>query len=149
MGKRILTITRRRAIAACLSKMKVYIEEPIYGDVNVSGIRCRILGEIRNGETKRFYIDSEKRRVFVVCNGGEEFDGNHFFTVPAGTDDVYSSGKNYYTPYEGNPFLFDDASDELVREYRKKSILPLCITVSTVVLVLAAATVLIFGFFGA
>ena len=148
MGKRILTITRRRAMTAALSKMKVYIEDPIYGDVNVSGVPCHALGELRNGETKQFYIDSGKRKIFVVCNGSEAFEGNQAYEIPAGTDDIYVSGKNYYAPYEGNPFLFSGISDRLVQELRKNSVLPLCITAATTVLVLAAAVVLILGLFG-
>ena len=117
---RRLWITRQKTMAACLTKMKVYIEDP-EGDTMINGVSCRKLGDLKNGQKASFAIGEEKVRVFVV--GDELFrDQFHEFRdVPAGEEDVILSGKNVLKPFSGNPFRFDGAAAEAVQEHRKQT----------------------------
>jgi len=117
---RRLWIKRHKRFVGCGGKMKVYIEDPIEGDTKISGVMCRKLGTLKNGEKKRFEIDNEAARVFVIGDKLSRNIYNEFIDIPAGQEDIFLSGKNYYNPFAGNPFRFDGVSDEEVLQDRKK-----------------------------
>ena len=125
---RKITIYRRKTVIACISKMQVYIEDNIFGDTVISGVKCRRLGELKNGESKTFSIDEGKKRVFALADNMSRDVWNESITIPSGGDDVYLSGKNHYDPLNGNPFRFDDNDDEEVIRNRKKESLAWWVT---------------------
>lgn len=107
---RRLWITRRKADAACLTKMKVYIEDP-EGDTAINGFPCRKLGELKNGEKATFPIGYNEARIFVVADSLSKNLYNEFVMIPEGEEDVILSGRNVLKPFSGNPFRFDDVTD--------------------------------------
>ncbi len=120
---RKLTVWRRKTFAACFTKMKVYIEDPIFGDTVISGVKCRRLGELKNGEAKNYSVGEGERRVFVLADSVDTEQWNECYTVPAGTEDVRISGKNNCNPFEGNLFRFDgNGTEEVIRERRKSNL---------------------------
>jgi len=117
---RRLWITRRKATAACAAKMKVYIEDPENGDLEIDGIFCRKLGEVKNDQQKHFNIGRESAKVFVVADKLSRNLYNEFVQIPEGEEDVFLSGRNYFRPGAGNPFRFDGVEQEETLENRKK-----------------------------
>lgn len=117
---RRLWIKRHKKFVGCAMKLKVYIEDPMEGDTKISGVLCRKLGVLKNGENKRFDIGNEAARVFVVADKLSRNVYNEFYNIPAGQEDVFLSGRNYYNPLAGNPFRFDGVTDEEVLKNRKK-----------------------------
>lgn len=117
---RRLWITRRKALAACAMKMKVYIEDPEAGDLDIAGVMCRRLGELKNGERKMFSVDYGAARVFAIADKASRNSFYEFCHIPEGRDDVFLSGRNYFQPYSGNPFRFDGKAPEDVRQNRRR-----------------------------
>jgi hypothetical protein len=117
---RNLTITRTKSFVGCLGKMKVYIEDPMGGDTVISGVNCRKLGDLKNGETVTFPIGEEAARVYVIADQMSKNYSNDYYPLEAGTEDVVLTGKNHFNPGAGNPFRFDGVTDETVLANRKK-----------------------------
>jgi hypothetical protein len=117
---RNLTITRTKSFVGCLGKMKVYIEDPMGGDTVISGVNCRKLGDLKNGETVTFPIGGEAARVYVIADQMSKNYSNDYYPLEAGTEDVVLTGKNHFNPGAGNPFRFDGVTDETVLANRKK-----------------------------
>lgn len=117
---RRLWITRHKAMAASAMKMKVYIEDPEDGEIDIDGVLCRKLGELKNDQQKHFNIGTEAAKVFVVADKLSRNLCNEFIQIPEGEEDVFLSGRNYLNPSAGNPFRFDGVEAEDVLENRKK-----------------------------
>lgn len=117
---RNLTITRTKSFVGCLGKMKVYIEDPMGGDTVISGVNCRKLGTLKNGETVTFPIGCEAARVYVIADQISRNYSNDCYPLEAGTEDVTLTGKNHFNPGAGNPFRFDGVTDRAVLASRKK-----------------------------
>ena len=117
---RRLWIKRHKAYAGCLAKMKVYIEDPENGDTTISGVLCRKLGEVQNGQQKHFSISEDAAKVFVVADKLSRNLYNEVVRIPAGREDVFLSGRNYLKPFSGNPFRFDGVTDEEVLQNRNR-----------------------------
>lgn len=112
-------ITRRKASAASLAKMKVYMEDPENGDTEIGGCLCRKLGELKNDQQKHFTIGSDETKIFVVADKLSRNLYNEFVRIPEGEEDVFLTGRNYYRPTAGNPFYFDGVTEEAVLQNRK------------------------------
>ena len=117
---RNLTITRKKSFVGCLGKMKVYIEDFLVNDLEINGIPCRKLGELKNGEEKTFLVDERAARVFVIADKLSKNYCNEFYPLPEGEEDVVLTGKNCFNLSAGNPFRFDGVTDEAVLQNRKK-----------------------------
>lgn len=117
---RNLTITRAKSFVGCLGKMKVYIEDSFSGDTVISGVSCRKLGTLKNGETATFPISYESARVFVIADQLSRNYSNDCYPIEGGTEDVTLTGKNHFNPGAGNPFRFDGVTDEAILASRKK-----------------------------
>ena len=130
---RTLTVKRTKSFVACLASMKVYIEDHELTEITINGTPCRKLGVLKNGEEKTFAIGNDELKVFVIADKLSKEISNEFFTIPAGEENVYLSGKNAYNPATGNAFRFDGVSQEDVLQNRKKNlrrgIVVLCIAV--------------------
>ena len=117
---RRLWIKRHKAAAASLVAMKVYIEDPENGDTDINGVLCRKLGSVKNGKKVHFNIGEEALKVFVVADKVSRNVYNEFVQLPEGWEDVFLSGRNYLSPFSGNPFRFDGVQQEAVKENRKR-----------------------------
>ena len=104
---RNLTITRQKSFVGSAMKLKVYIEDAEAQELTISGVPCRKLGTLKNGETAGFVISDQAARVFVIADKASRNYSNDYYPVPAGTEDVTIAGKNKYNPFIGNPFRFE------------------------------------------
>lgn len=118
---RNLTIYRQKSFVASAAKMRVYIEDPTFGDVEINGVPCTLIGVLRNGQESTFSIGTEAARVYVVADKLSRGYCNDYYPLPEGEEDIYLTGKNHFNPFAGNSFQFDGVTDELVLENRKKN----------------------------
>ncbi len=118
---RNLTIKRNKSFVGCANKLKVYVEDSISPEIEISGVPCRKLGTLKNGQEETFQIDYAERKVFVIADKISKNYCNDYYVVPEGYDDVYVTGQNRLDPAKGNAFLFDVISNESVIDARKKS----------------------------
>lgn len=140
---RNLTIKRQKSFVASLMKVQVYIEDYTCQDTVIRDVPCRKLGTLKNNEEKTFAIGDNEAKVFVISDKISKGYCNDFYTIPAGVEDVYLTGKNRYNPLNGNAFLFDGVTDEAALKNRKRSK-----KIGLIVLIVAAIIGFLFGFFG-
>ncbi len=117
---REVTIKRHKVFTGCLAKVKVYIEDEQAAELEICGIPCRKLGELKNGEEKTFSVTEDAVRIFVI---GDKISKNfcvECYPLEAGQDAVCLSGKNKFNLINGNAFRFDNNESEEARQYRKK-----------------------------
>lgn len=117
---RKLTIKRHKSFVGCLGTMKVYIEDPMTNELMISGVPCRKLGTLKNGEEAEFMIENSAARIYVIADTLSKELCNECYQLQEGEEDVYLSGKNHYNPGAGNPFWFDGVTDPDVLAGRKK-----------------------------
>lgn len=131
---RNVTITRQKSGVACLGTMKVYIEDPIAGDLPVKmrvrdeatglpvtkPVMCRKLGTLKNGEQATFPIGFGAAKIVVIADKTSRNYCSEYYQIPAGEEDLTLTGKNRYAPLQGNPFRFDGVTDEIILENRKR-----------------------------
>ena len=117
---RKLTITRKKSFVGCLGTMKVYIEDANANELMISGVPCRKLGQLKNGETAEFMIENDAAKVFVIADTLSKELCSESYQLPYGEEDVSLSGKNHYNPGAGNPFYFDGVTDPTILAGRKK-----------------------------
>ncbi len=119
---RYLTIQRNKSFVACLMKMKVYVEDPTSSEIKIQGVGCKKIGELKNGEQQTFMISDEKLRIFVIADKLSKNYCSDFYEVPAGTENIFISGKCKYNPLSGNAFRFDGVPTEEMKYRRKKGL---------------------------
>ncbi len=131
---RNVIITREKSGVACFGTMKVYIEDPIAGDLPIKmcvrdeatgipvtkQVMCRKLGALKNGQTATFPIGWGAAKIVVIADKLSRNYSNEYYQIPAGEEDVVLSGKNHYAPAQGNPFRFNGVTDELILQNRKR-----------------------------
>lgn len=117
---RKLTIKRKKSFVASLAKLKVYIEDPA-GEFDITGIKCRLLGTLANGEEKSFYIEENAAKVFVIADKMSRDYCYDCRNLPEGNEDIYLTGKNAFNPATGNAFRFEGGTDEEVAKRHKES----------------------------
>ncbi len=117
---RKLTIKRKKSFVASLAKLKVYIEDPA-GELDITGIKCRLLGTLANGEEKSFYIEENAAKVFVIADKMSRDYCYDCRNLPEGNEDIYLTGKNAFNPATGNAFRFEGGTDEEVAKRHKES----------------------------
>lgn len=118
---RNLTIKRTKSFIACLAKLKVYIEDPASNEIKISGVPCKKLGDIKNGEEKIFQVEDTAAKVFVIADKLSKDYSSEFYQLPEGSEDLVLSGKNRFNPANGNAFRFDNNENEEVLTHRKRS----------------------------
>ncbi len=116
---RHITVKREKTSVACLAQMTVFVEDSTTIDAVLDGLPCRRVGLLANNGELTFEIDDAPRRVYVVY-ADHKPDGNEYYPVPAGFEDMVISGKNVYNPGNGNPFRFNGITDERLLAARKK-----------------------------
>ncbi len=117
---RNLTVIRRKSFVACISAVKIYIEDS-EGDTVINGTKCRLLGKVKNNERVTFEIGNESYKIFAVYDKISKGYCNDYYTVPAGEEDHYVSGISHFNPFGGNPFYFDAVNDGTAIANRKKN----------------------------
>ena len=138
---RNLTIKRKKKSVACLVKMKVYIEDAQSNELIISGVPCRKLGDLKNGEEKTFEIGENAAKVFVIADTLSKDYCTEFYQLSEGQDDIVLTGENYFNPANGNAFRFDNNNSAEVLAARKKGNKK-----GTVILVIAIIVGFIIGF---
>lgn len=116
---RILTITRRKSFVGCAGRAKVYIDDPA-GELDINGVRCRKLGELKNGQQQSFPIGFGPCRVYVIADKISRSYCNEYFSLPEGQEPVFLSGKFSFDPGRGNAFRFDGNDNPEIAALRKK-----------------------------
>ncbi len=119
---RSLTVKRRESFVGCAMKLKVYVEDYSSHDLVINDIPLRKLGDIKNGEQKAFEVDDTPARIYVIADKLSKGYCNEYYTLPAGSEDVYLEGACKYNPFNGNAFRFDNNNSEEVIKNRKKNI---------------------------
>ncbi len=138
---RKLTIKRKKKFVACLGKMKVYIEDAQSSELIISGVPCRKLGALKNGEEKTFEISENAAKIFVIADNLSKDYCTEFYQLTDGQDDIVLTGENYFNPANGNAFRFDNNNSEEVLAARKKGNQK-----GTIVLIIAIIVGFIIGF---
>lgn len=108
---RKLTVIRRKALASIFDKNWFYIEDA-HGDVEISCIKCKLLGVLKNGGTGTYEIGSGALKLIAVSGDGKGIYSEHGFAVdicvlPDNSQDVTVSGKRYADFAQANRFIFD------------------------------------------
>ena len=109
---RNLTIKREKSFVGCLTKMKVYVEDPTSNEIHINNTPCRKLGNLKSGEEKTFQIDEQKSKIFVIADNLSKSYCNEYYQLPDGQEDIFLSGKNRFNPANGNAFRFDNNENE-------------------------------------
>lgn len=117
---RNLTIKRIKGFVGCLGVMKIYIEDPVGGELLINETRCRKIGTLKNGEEKTFPIENNEAKVFVIADTMSKNFCNEYYQLPEGEEDIYLTGKNIFNPANGNAFRFDNNQSAGIMENRKK-----------------------------
>ncbi len=118
---RKLTINRHPTFVNSVLAMQVFAEDRVNGSEIVCGVPCRCLGDLPSGTRVDFEIDDSEQMIFVLPITNIKKKNHEFFLVPSGTEDVEISGKCYYNPHAGNPFRFDNNTDEEALRLRKRA----------------------------
>lgn len=103
---RSLTITRRKSIIACAAKDMIYIKDENAPELTISGVPCRKLGVLKNGQSATFQIGEGEQQIFVILGKSGRNRNNISVTLPAGQEDIALSGEHKYD-YVTNLFRFD------------------------------------------
>ncbi len=117
---RNLTIKRTKSFVGCLAKMKIYIEDPTSNEMLINNTPCRKIGDLKNGEEKTFQIGEQQAKVFVIADKLSKNYCNEYYQLSEGQEDVFLSGKNKFSPANGNAFRFDNNESEEIAANRKQ-----------------------------
>ncbi len=104
---RELTINRRKTFVGSLMKVKIYIHDPNSNEINIKGYPCRKLGEIKNNSSLTISIDEERHILFAIFDVVSKDYCYDAIEIPEGISNIMISGKNKFSPLQGNPFIFD------------------------------------------
>jgi hypothetical protein len=99
--------------------MKVYLEDRANCEMVIQGVPCRKLGNLKNGEEQTFTIGNQEAKVFVIADKLTKNYSGEYYQLPEGQEDLRLTGKNVLNPLVGNPFRFDNNSED-IKTYRKK-----------------------------
>lgn len=103
---RNLTIKREKSFVASLMSVSIYIEDQENKEITINNIPCRSLGYLKNNSEETFSIPNEEVKIIAIIDTLSKEFCNDKITIPAGDDDVSISGKNKFSPFKGNPFIF-------------------------------------------
>lgn len=120
---RNVTVRRTKSFVGCLSKMKVYVEDPnpASSEILINNVPCRKVGVLRNGEELTFTVEEHALKVFVIADKLSKNFSSDFYQLPEGQEDVFLSGGNKFSLGTGNAFRFDNNNDPAALEARRKA----------------------------
>lgn len=134
-----ITITRKKAVAACAGKAKVYIcDGSGASDITIDGYNCKLYGTLKNGETKTFEVPDTASRIYVTFDKLSAGYCNDVYILPEDFEEITLTGKCKLNPFIGNPFRFDNNNNPEALANRKKGgkkgaiILSVCLVVGLV-----------------
>jgi hypothetical protein len=104
---RKLTVKRRKSFVASLMKVKLYVSDETSNEITIIGVKCRQIGEVANGKEASFDIDNNEVVLFAIIDKVSKDFCNDKIVVKAGEEDACVTGKNKFSPFSGNPFIFD------------------------------------------
>ncbi len=104
---RKLTIKRRKSIVASLMKVKIYIVDDKDCERVILKYPCKEVGRLKNNSELVIEIDNNEHRIFADVAFQATDIYADMIIIPAGEEDIIISGKNVYSPFRGNPFVFD------------------------------------------
>lgn len=104
---RKLTIIRKKSFVACLMKVKMYIVDDKICHRNIQGYPCKEIGRLSNNSQLVIEIDNNEHKIFADVDLQATDSFADMKVIPAGEEDVVISGKNVFSPFKGNPFVFD------------------------------------------
>ena len=132
---RTLTITREKSFVASLTKMKVYVEDPLLAEIMINDVPCRKIGVLKNGQTASFEVSNEALKIFVVADKLSTDYCSDLYELPAGNEDVFLSGKNKYDPSTFNAFRFNQNESSAALNNRKKGFrIGIVVLISSIIL---------------
>ena len=137
---RTLTIKRQKTFVGCAAKMKIYIEDATSQELDINDVPCRKLGELKNGEEKKFLVEERSAKIFVIADKVSRNYCNDCYNLPEGDEDIFLSGKNKFNLGNGNAFRFDGVTDREILANRKRGSKK-----GTIVLIAALAIGLVVG----
>ncbi len=117
---RYLMIKRAKRFLGCLSKLKIYIQDPTATKPVINGTPCRLLGSMKNGEEVCFEIPNEPCRVFVITDILSRNIISELIDIPMGEEDVFLTGKCEYGTLGTVMFRFDQIFSQAQLDNRKK-----------------------------
>lgn len=118
---RNITIERTKSGVASLGTYRVYLEDPSSSQLQICGVPCRLIGELRNGETAVYAVGDGEARLFVIAGNSSRNYCVDMVRLPAGTQDLRFSGKAKFDLFTGNAFRFDNNDTDEVRALHKKA----------------------------
>lgn len=117
---RELTIRRNKSFVGCLVSAKIYGEDPMSGDTMINGVRCRKLGEVKNGQQVSFLVPEEAVKIFVIADKLSKGYCSEFYQLEPGQEPVLLTGQNRFNLFSGNAFRFDNNQNPEALANRKK-----------------------------
>ena len=117
---RDLTIQRTRSFVGSLGRFKVYIEDREFGDLRIGDVPCRLLGVLKNGETRTFSIGENPAKLFVIAGKMSRNFCNDMIEIPAGFEALTYVGQSRFSLFAGNAFRFDGEQSAETLENRKR-----------------------------
>lgn len=152
---RNLTLKRNKAFVGSLLKADVYIQDNVFGNITVNSVRCRKIGELKNGQEKTFAIDDNEAMLFVISGKPRNNYSYNYYDIPEGNTDISLSGKNKmnyaseaYFSFDGNPT--EETPHRIVQDTMDEAKRKKIIVITFVVLFIAIAIVVFIaksGFF--
>ncbi len=104
---RVLTVERQKSVVGCLGKLKIGIQDDS-GEIELQGVRYRLLGVLKNGEAKSFAVPATACRVCAFFD--VVFAQRYSFAqreLPEGKQDISLTGKAHLDFMKGNSFIFE------------------------------------------
>ena len=114
---RTLTIRRRKSFAGSASKVKIYISDPISGDLDIAGEQCRLLGTVKNGREASFSIEDSGARIYAIFSKSNRNTHYGKYPLVAGTEDVTLEGEYRM---DSGIFRFDGVAEDLNAAAKRK-----------------------------
>ncbi len=103
---RNLTVKREKSFVASLMNVGIYIVDESSSEIKIKKMPCRKLGFVKNNSEETFSIPNEEVKIFAIIDTLSKEYCNDMIVLPAGDEDVKISGKNKFSPFKGNPFVF-------------------------------------------
>jgi hypothetical protein len=115
---RQLHIKRNKTFVGCAGKTRLYIEDE-GGDLEIKGVICRKLGELKNGEDANFEIPCSALSLFAIADKASRNYCVDCYKLPEGEEDISLSGKCRLNTASANAFVFDGNDGDEAKSERK------------------------------
>ncbi len=105
---RNITIKREEINDGSFYTANIYIEDILCGDTEIGGVRCRCLGQLKNGEEATFSVECAEQKLFAVLAEVRNIEQYNCIILPFGYDNIYltakySKGNLIFNGMQNNP----------------------------------------------